>query len=212
MSGATDTTAAMIEWAMAEMLQQPKVLRKAREEITQIVGLNNAIEEVDLSKLKYLNAVVKETLRLHPSLPLLIPHSPSKPSTIGGYHVPKDTRVFLNVYAIQRDPQFWEDPLVFQPERFLSGFSSDKVDYLGKHFQYVPFGAGRRACPGIPLAERMAVLVLASLVHAFEWKLPNGTVEVDFSEKFGIVMKKSKPLIAIPSPRLSNLELYAYAE
>uniref|UniRef100_A0A803MCT9 Uncharacterized protein n=1 Tax=Chenopodium quinoa TaxID=63459 RepID=A0A803MCT9_CHEQI len=207
--GGTDTTAAMVEWAMAEMLQHPRVVRKFQEELTEVVGLNNTVEEVHLPKLKYLNAVVKETLRMHPSSPLLIPHCPSKDTSVGGYMVPKGARIFLNVYAIQRDPKLWEDPLLFQPERFLST-SSASVDYLGSHFQFLPFGSGRRICPGIPLAERMSVLVLASLMNAFEWKLPTDTTEVDFSEKFGLVVKKSEPLIAVPVIRLSSLELYSY--
>ncbi|KAL2902026.1 Geraniol 8-hydroxylase [Bienertia sinuspersici] len=212
MTGGTDTTTAMIEWAMAEMLQHPSILRKVQDELTEIVGLNATVEEAHLPKLKYLSAVVKETLRLHPPLPMLLPHSPSEPSTIGGYSIPKGVRVLLNVYAIHRDPQLWEDPLVFRPERFLYGSHAEKVNYLGKHFQYLPFGSGRRICPGIPLVERMSVLVLASLLHAFQWKLPSDSVEVDFAENFGIVLKKSKPLMAIPSPRLSNLELYPYQD
>ena len=193
---------------MAEILQHPKVLKKVQEELTDIVGLNNTVEEAHLSKLKYLDAVVKETLRVHPPVALLVPHCPSEPSTIGGYRIPKDARVFLNVYTIHRDPQLWKDPLLFQPERFLSGSDAENINYLGNHFHYLPFGSGRRICPGISLAERISVLALASLLHAFHWKLPNDTVEVDLSERFGIVVKISKPLFAIPSPRLSNAELY----
>uniref|UniRef100_A0A803MCU0 Uncharacterized protein n=1 Tax=Chenopodium quinoa TaxID=63459 RepID=A0A803MCU0_CHEQI len=184
--GGTDTTASMVEWAMAEVLQHVEVMRKVQEELTEIVGLNSTVEEVHLPKLKYLNAVVKETLRLHPPLALLVPHSPKL-----------------------RDPNFWEDPLLFKPERFLSGSAAEKMDYLGNYFQYLPFGSGRRMCAGVSLAERTAMLVLASLLHAFQWKLPNGSVEVDTSERFGIVVKKAKPLLAFPSPRLSSLELYS---
>lgn len=209
-TGGTDTTISMVEWAMAEVLQNPNVLANVQEELTEIVGLKGLVEEAHFPKLKYLNAVVKETLRLHPPIPLLVPHCPSETSTIGGYSVPKGARVFLNVYTIHRDPQLWEDPLLFQPERFLSRSDAEKMDYLGNHFQYLPFGSGRRICPGIPLAERMSVLVLASLLHAFQWKLPNDTAEVDLTEKFGIVVKKAKPLVAVPSPRLSSKELYSY--
>ncbi|KAL2922499.1 Flavonoid 3'-monooxygenase [Bienertia sinuspersici] len=154
------------------------------------------VEEAHLPKLKYLNAVVKETLRLHPPthLAMLVPHSPSELSIIGGYSIPK------------------EYSLVFRPERFIDGSHAEKVNYLGKNFQYLPFGSRRRICLGIPLAERMSVLVLASLLHAFQWKLPSDTLEVDFVEKFGIIVKKSKPLIASPCPRLSNLELYSYQD
>ncbi|XP_021768402.1 berbamunine synthase-like [Chenopodium quinoa] len=197
----------MVEWAMAEVLQHAEVMRKVQEELTEIVGLNSTVEEVHLPKLKYLSAVVKETLRLHPPLALLVPHSPSEPSTIGEYSIPKGVRVFLHVYSIQRGPHFWEDLLLFKPERFLSESAAEKMDYLGNYFQYLPFGSGRRMCAGVSLAERTAMLVLASLLHAFQWKLPNGSVDVDTSERFGIVVKKAKPLLVVPTPRLSSLEL-----
>uniref|UniRef100_A0A803MCU1 Cytochrome P450 n=1 Tax=Chenopodium quinoa TaxID=63459 RepID=A0A803MCU1_CHEQI len=207
--GGSDTTVAMVEWTMAEVLQHAQVMRKVQEELAEIVGLDSTVEEVHLPKLKYLNAVAKESLRLHPPVPLLVPHCASEPSTIGGYSIPKGVRVFLHVYSIQRDPHIWEDPLLFKPERFLSGSATEKLDYLGNQFQYLPFGSGRRMCPGVSLAERTAMLVLASLLHAFQWKLPYGSVNIDTSERFGLVVKKAKPLLAIPSLRLSSLELYS---
>lgn len=159
-----------------------------------------------MPKLHYLEAVFKETLRLHPALPLLIPRHPSQSSIVGGYTIPKDTKVFLNVWAMHRDPEALDEPSEFKPERFLS--YPCKWDYSGNNFQFLPFGSGRRICPEIPLAEKMVMYALASLLHAFHWKLPEGE-ELDLSEKFGIVMKKSKPLIAIPGQRLSSLKLYA---
>lgn len=210
--GGMDTSITTIEWAMAEMLQHPMVLRKVQEELTKIVGLNSSVEEAHLSELKYLKAVVKETLRLHPALPLLVPHCSSKSASVGGYTIPKGSQIFLNVFAIQRDPQLWEAPLEFKPGRFMRGSSAEQVEYWGNHLHFLPFGSGRRICAGLPLAGRMVVHVLASLLHAFEWSLPNGVEEVDLSEKFGLVVKKAKPLFAVPSPRLSSMELYSYSE
>ncbi|CAO2819774.1 unnamed protein product [Amaranthus hypochondriacus] len=207
--GGTDTSISMVEWAMAEILQHPKVLEKVQKELREMVGLNTRVEESDIAKLKYLNAVIKEVFRLHPPLPLLVPHSPSKASTIGGYSISKGASIFLNIYTIHRDPQLWEDPLLFKPERFLNGSSAGEIDYLGNHFQFLPFGSGRRICAGIPLAERMSILVLASLLHGFQWELPKGVTRVDLSEKFGIVVKKQKPLLLVPTPRLSSFELYS---
>lgn len=120
--------------------------------------------------------------------------------------IPKDTKVFVNVWAIHRDPQLWEYPLEFRPERFLE--SSGKFDYSGNNFVYLPFGSGRRICAGLPLAEKMLKYILASLLHSFEWELPDGK-ELEFSDTFGIVCRKMKPLVAIPRPRLSRAELYA---
>lgn len=210
--GGMDTSVTIVEWAMAEMLRHPKVMEEVQEELAKIVGLNSTVEEAHLSELKYLKAIVKETLRLHSPLPLLVPHCSSKPTTVGGYMIPKGSQIFLNVRAIQTDPQLWEAPLKFQPGRFMRGSSAEAVDYWGNHLQFLPFGSGRRMCPGIPLAERTVMHVLASLLHAFEWSLPNGVEDVDLSEKFGIVVKKEKPLLAVPSPRLSSLKLYSYSD
>ncbi|XP_031281511.1 geraniol 8-hydroxylase-like [Pistacia vera] len=203
--GGTDTTTTMAEWTMAELMKHPEIMKKVQEELAEVVGMDGSVEEFHLPKLKYLDAVVKETLRLHPALPFLVPRSPSETCTIGGYTIPKGSRIMINVGAIQTDPRFWENPLEFRPERFLN--DPGKFDYMGKNFQYMPFGSGRRVCPGINLAEKMLMSVLASLLHSFEWKLPDGT-ELDLSDQFGIVVKKMKPLIAVPTPRLSNLELY----
>ncbi|XP_031254714.1 geraniol 8-hydroxylase-like [Pistacia vera] len=203
--GGTDTSTTMVEWTMAELLQHQEVMRKVQQELAEVVGMFSSVEEFHLRELRYLDAVVKETLRLHPALPFLVPRSPSQSSTIGGYTVPKGTMVILNVWAIHRDPELWENPLEFKPERFLD--DPEKFDYLGNNFKYMPFGSGRRMCAGIPLAERVLMFILASLLHSFEWKLPDGA-ELNLTEKFGIVIKKSQPLIAIPTPRLSNSELY----
>ncbi|XP_043700478.1 flavonoid 3'-monooxygenase-like [Telopea speciosissima] len=203
----TDTTSTTVEWAMAEMIQYPEVMRKAQDELEQVVGMDNIVEESHLPKLSYLNAVVKESHRLHPPLPLMFSHCPSMSCTIGGYTILKGTNVFVNVWAMHRDPNAWESPLTFLPERFLSD-SNNNYDYKGTNFSYLPFGSGRRMCAGVPLAEKMSLYVLASLLHTFKWKLPDG-VNLDLSEEFGIVLKKKTPLVLTPTPRLSNVKLYS---
>ncbi|KAL7188694.1 hypothetical protein ACSBR1_038538 [Camellia fascicularis] len=201
--GGTDTTINSVEAAMAEMMNKPQVMQKLQLELDTIVGKDHIVEESHIPKLPYLYAIMKETLRLHPILPLLMPHSPSETCTIGGYTIPKGTRILFNVWAIHRDPLIWENPLEFDPERFLNG----KWDYNGNDFAYFPFGSGRRICPGISMAERVFMFSIASLVHSFEWKLPEGE-KLDLTESFGIVLKKKISLVAIPIPRLSDPGLY----
>ncbi|KAF3324988.1 geraniol 8-hydroxylase-like protein [Carex littledalei] len=204
-TGGTDTTSTTVDWTMAEIMKKPNILQILQEELNQVVGKDKLVKESHLPQLPFLSCVIKETLRLHPILPLLIPHSPSSPCTINGYLIPEGTRVFVNVWAIQRDPSQWPDPLEFKPERFLQ--DEFKRDFSGKEFNYLPFGSGRRICAGVAMAERMVGHLLATMVHSFDWKLPEGK-EVDLSDKFGIVTKMAVPLVAIPTPRLSNDELY----
>ncbi|KAB1217067.1 Cytochrome P450 76C4 [Morella rubra] len=201
--GGSDTSSNTIEFAMAAIMNNPEVMRKAQQELEAVVGKENVVEESHIQKLPYLDAVMKETLRLHPALPLLVPHCPSETCTVGGYTIPKGSRVFLNVWAIQREPSIWENPLDFDPDRFLNG----NWDYSGSDFSYLPFGSGRRICAGTAMAERMVLYSLATLLHSFDWKLPHGE-EVDLTEKFGIVLKKKIALVAIPTPRLSHPSLY----
>ncbi|CAL5429738.1 unnamed protein product [Camellia sinensis] len=202
--GGTDTTSNTVEFALAEMMNKSQVLRKAQQEVETVVGKDNIVEESHIHKLPYLYAVMKETLRLHPALPLLVPHCPTESCIVGGYTVPKGARVFVNVWAVHRDPSVWTNPLEFDPERFLG---DSKWDYSGNDFNYFPFGSGRRICAGTAMAERMFMFSLASLVHSFDWKLPEGE-KLDLEEKFGIVLKKKVPLVAIPMPRLSDPALY----
>ncbi|MFS7927509.1 putative cytochrome P450 [Helianthus anomalus] len=200
---ATDTTSTMAEWVMAEILNNPDVMKKVQDELTEVIGMNSIVEETHFPKLRYLDAVIKETFRLHPPLPFLIQRCPDESCKVGGYTIPKGTIVYINVWAIQRDPENWTNPLEFKPERFLN----QKWDYNGNNFNFLPFGSGRRICPGLPLGEKMLVHVLASLLHSFEWSLPKDE-EFELSDEFGFVMKKRKPLIAIPSQRLSDASLY----
>ncbi|XP_030947922.1 geraniol 8-hydroxylase-like [Quercus lobata] len=201
--GGTDTSSNTIEFAMAEIMNKPEVMRKTQQELEAVVGKDNIVEESHNHKLPYLHAVMKETLRLHPALPLLVPHCPSETCTVGGYTIPKGSRIFVNVWAIQRDPSIWENPLNFDPERFLNS----KWDYSGNDFNYFPFGSGRRICAGTAMAERMVIYSLATLLHSFDWNLPQGE-KLDITEKFGIVLKKKIPLVAVPTPRLSDPSMY----
>lgn len=200
----TDTSSKTIEFAMAEIMNQPEVMKKVQEELERVIGKDNIVEESQIYELPYLQAVMKETLRLHPTLPLLVPHLSSEACTVGGYTIPKGTRVIVNVWAIHRDPSNWENPLKFDPDRFLNG----KWDYTGCDFNYFPFGSGRRMCVGTGMAERMVMYSLATLMHSFDWKLPQQGDKIDLSESFGITLTKKVPLVAIPTQRLSHSSLY----
>ncbi|XP_022740236.1 cytochrome P450 81D11-like [Durio zibethinus] len=184
----TDTSAVTLEWAMSNLLNHPNVLKKAREEIDAQVGQERLIDEPDIAKLPYLQGIMSETLRLYPAAPLLVPHRTSDDCTIGGYNVPRDTIVLINAWAIHRDPELWDDPTSFKPERF-----DNEVKDHGHKF--MPFGMGRRACPGTVLAYRMVNLALGSLIQCFEWERV-GEEKVDMTEGKGITMPKVEPLEA----------------
>ncbi|KAL8492977.1 hypothetical protein ACS0TY_024254 [Phlomoides rotata] len=191
----TDTTSSTVEWAMVELLRQPEKLSIVRDEIRVVVGENGQIEESDISRLPYLRAAVKETLRLHPPAPLLIPHKAESNVEINGYIVPKNADILVNVWASGRDDSIWHKADLFMPERFLNG--NDGIDFRGKDFELIPFGAGRRICPGLPLAYRMVHLMLATLVGNFGWKLQDE--ELDMEERFGLTLQKAIPLAAVPT-------------
>ncbi|OVA20242.1 Cytochrome P450 [Macleaya cordata] len=202
---ATETTNSTVEWAMTELLRKPEAMKKVRAEIAQVVGYERKMEESDIEDLHYLDAVIKETLRLHPPAPLLIPRNVMKDIELMGYLIPKDTQVFVNVWGLGRDPSSWEDASSFNPERFLA--ASNNLDYRGQNFEYLPFGAGRRICPGLPLGHQMLHLVLGSLLHSFEWSLESGVTPetLDMGDKMGTSLRKDIPLKAIPKPVLAYL-------
>ncbi|CAI0409188.1 unnamed protein product [Linum tenue] len=198
-AGGTDTTSSTLEWAMAELLRNPYALAKVKEELDQVVGKGNHIRESDIHRLPYLQSIVKETLRLHPAVPLLIPRKAGADVEICGFTVPKGAQILVNAWAIGRDPSIWDDPDSFVPERFLGS----EVDAKGNYFELIPFGAGRRICPGLPLATRMLHIMLGSFVHWFDWKLPDEIVPemLDMEEAFGISLQKAKSLFVVPTPR-----------
>ncbi|XVF53971.1 hypothetical protein PTKIN_Ptkin05aG0143500 [Pterospermum kingtungense] len=203
--GGSDTIPTTVEWAMTELLRHPDKMKIAVEELDTVVGNQNIVEESHLPRLPYVEAVAKETLRLHPAAPLLVPHMPSETCIVAGYTVPKHSRIFINAWAIQRDPEFWENPLRFEPERFLK--DKERANYQGNNFYFFPFGSGRRICVGIPMAERMVGYELAVLLHSFDWKLPGGIMP-DTKDKLGLVLSKAESLTAIPVARLSDSLLY----
>lgn len=160
--GGTDSAAVTLEWAMCNLLNHPNVLKKAKEELDNQVGEECLVDETDLSKLPYLQSIILETLRLFPTAPLLVPHMASSDCTIDGYIVPGDTIVLVNAWAIHRDPTLWDDPLSFKPERF--------ENVVGEGHKLMPFGLGRRACPGEGLARQIMRMTLGSLIQCFQWK------------------------------------------
>jgi len=194
-SAGSDTSSSTVEWAMTELLRSPASMAKVCDELATVIGPRESIEESDIGRLPYLQAVVKETFRLHPPAPLLLPRHAQVDVKIIGYTIPKGSRVFINVWAMGRDKETWPEPEKFMPERFLG----KTVDLRGGDFDLIPFGGGRRICPGMPLAIRMVHLLLASLLNQFTWRLP-AEVErdgVDMAENFGLTLTKAVPLCAI---------------
>nr|CAB3499871.1 unnamed protein product [Digitaria exilis] len=194
----SDTSSSTVEWAIAELLRNPDSMAKLCSEIAGVIGSRRKIEESEIGKLPYLQAVIKETFRLHPPVPMLLPRQAEAAAEIMDFIIPKGARVLVNVWAMGRDKDIWHEPEKFIPERFLESV----IDFRGGDFELIPFGAGRRICPGMPLATRMVHLVLTSLLNQFKWKLPTEVQrnEVDMAEKFGVTLKKASPLYAIATP------------
>ncbi|KAL9224179.1 hypothetical protein vseg_000241 [Gypsophila vaccaria] len=193
----SDTSSNTIEWAIAELLKSPRAMEKAQNEVRQVFRGKEVFEDTRLDELKYLKDVIKETLRLHPPFPLLLPRQAMERCQIDGHEIAANTRVFINAWAIGRDPKSWKDPEKFNPERF----EGSTVDYKGNHFELIPFGAGRRKCPGIGLGVATIELALAMLLYHFDWKLPQGTTheDLDMDETFGIVARRKNELHVIPA-------------
>ncbi|XP_065870137.1 probable (S)-N-methylcoclaurine 3'-hydroxylase isozyme 2 [Euphorbia lathyris] len=199
LSAGTDTTTTTIEWAMAELVRNKQAMEKLEQELEREIN-NKTINESHVSQLPYLNACIKETLRIHPPAPFLLPHKALEPCEIMNYTIPKNAQLLVNVWAIGRDSSTWEDPLSFKPERFLTTVA----DFKGHDFRLLPFGSGRRICPGLPMATRQLPLILGYLIRCFHWSLPNGENlnNLDMSEKFGITLQKEQPLYVIPTEKL----------
>ncbi|EFJ35949.1 hypothetical protein SELMODRAFT_78293 [Selaginella moellendorffii] len=194
----TDTSITTIQWAMAELLNNPRALEKAQEELRAKFGnaRQEIIQEHELQDLPYLHAVIKETFRLHPPAPLLIPHQSTQDITVAGLAIAKGTRLFVNVYAIGRDPALWKSPDDFLPERFLGS----SIDVHGKNFELLPFGSGRRGCPGMVLGLITVQLALANLPHRFQWSLAPGVDAHPMAECFGVATTMEIPLRVRASP------------
>ncbi|KAL0352040.1 UNVERIFIED_CONTAM: Labd-13Z-ene-9,15,16-triol synthase, chloroplastic [Sesamum calycinum] len=182
---------------MTELMRNPQVMSKLKTEVRTVVGANNQVEESDISKLPYLQAVIKEAFRYHPPGPFLMRRKDGDDLEIKNYFIPKYAVILINIWAIGRDPSIWPNPHSFEPERFLNS----EVDTKGHDFELIPFGGGRRICPGVPLAQRMLHVTVASLVHNFDWELEPGNApeDVDLNEKFGLSLQKAVPLKAVPT-------------
>ncbi|CAN6231716.1 unnamed protein product [Urochloa humidicola] len=199
-----DTNAATILWAMSELVQKPRVLKKVQDEIRAVAGGSDRVRPEDMPKLVYLRMVVKETLRLHPPTPLLLPRETMRDIQVGGYDVPAKTRIYVNAWAIGRDSANWpEEPEVFNPDRF----EGSEVDFKGEHPALMPFGTGRRVCPGMAMAVATVEFTLASLLLGFQWALPEGTTEVSMDEEGRLVCHRKTPLVLVPTVyRCGSLE------
>ncbi|XP_014509780.1 cytochrome P450 CYP736A12-like [Vigna radiata var. radiata] len=198
-SGSFETSATVVEWTLSELLRHPRVMKKLQDELDNVIGRNKLVEENDLVKLNYLDIVIKETLRLYPPGPL-VPRESTEDAIVQGYFLKKKSRIIINLWAMGRDSKIWSDNAeVFYPERFID----NNLDYRGYDFKYMPFGFGRRGCPGINLGLATVKLVVAQLVHCFSWELPEGMTsdELDMNEKFGLSIPRVKHLFAVPRNR-----------
>ncbi|XP_047318520.1 cytochrome P450 CYP82D47-like [Impatiens glandulifera] len=199
--GGAESTASMITWTICLLMNHPHVLRKVEEELDIFVGKGRLVEESDIPKLVYLQAVLKESLRLYPPAPLGGPREVTQDCIVGGYHVAAGTRLFFNLWKLQRDPKIWSEPLEFRPERFMT--THKNLDVRGQNFEFIPFGSGRRVCPGINFGMQMGHLVLASLLQSFQLSKPNNE-PTDMTVTEGMTMSKATPLEIIVTPKLSN--------
>jgi cytochrome P450 len=190
--GGTDTTSAALEWLMAELIKNPSIMKRAQEEVRIVVGKKSKIDVNDINKMDYLKCVVKETLRLHPPLPLLVPRETITSVRLEGYDIPPKTRVYTNTWAIQRDPKVWERPEEFLPERF----EGNPVDFKGQDFEFIPFGGGRRGCPGMIFGVALVEFVVANLLCWFDWKLEGE--DLDMTEISALTASKKIPLHLVP--------------
>ncbi|OEL32947.1 Flavonoid 3'-monooxygenase [Dichanthelium oligosanthes] len=201
--GGTDTSAVTTEWAISELIKNPKLLGKATEELDHVVGRERRlVAETDLPTLPYIEAILKETLRLHPVAPTLVPHVAREDACVDGYDIPAGTTAFINVWAIGRDPTLWDAPEEFRPERFIGS----KIDVKGQDFELLPFGSGRRMCPGLNLGLKVTLLSIANLLHSFAWRLPDGMTveELNMEEVFLLAMPRKNPLEVVVEPRLQS--------
>ncbi|CAN6174468.1 unnamed protein product [Urochloa humidicola] len=200
--GGSDTTTMTIEWAISELLKNPESLAMATEELDRVIGRERLVTERDFPHLPYMEAVLKETLRLHPAAPVLAPHLAREDTSVDGYDVPAGTTVFVNVWSIGRDPALWDAPEEFHPVRFIGS----EVDVKGQDFELLPFGSGRRMCPGFTLALKVTMLSIANLLHCFTWRFPDGITmeQLSMEETFLLALPRKAPLEAIIEPKLMD--------
>uniref|UniRef100_A0A453A7E1 Cytochrome P450 71D7 n=2 Tax=Aegilops tauschii subsp. strangulata TaxID=200361 RepID=A0A453A7E1_AEGTS len=186
-AGATENTATVLAWAMWELVRSPETMAKAQQEVRDVLVEDLAVfTDRDLTKLQYMQMIINETFRLHPPA-ALVPRMCREDCTIMGYDIPKGTNVFINVFAIAQDPACWDNPGEFKPDRF-----ENNVNYNGTYFEFIPFGAGRRQCPGIQFSSSLMEMALTNFLYHFNWKLPDGAslTSFDMSEKFGLAISR----------------------
>lgn len=200
LTAGTDTSVGTMEWALSLLLNHPSVLKKAQNEIDNYLGQTRLVNESDIANLPYLRCIINETLRMYPAVPLLVPHESSEACTVGGYRIPGRTMLMVNQWAIQRDPKLWVEPEKFKPERF------EGLEGSRDGFKLMPFGSGRRGCPGEGLALRVVGLALGSLIQCFDWERISEEM-IDMTEGPGLTLPKAQPLVAKcrPRPSMANL-------
>ncbi|XP_066382384.1 3-hydroxyindolin-2-one monooxygenase-like [Miscanthus floridulus] len=197
----TDTSFTVLEYAMVQLMRNPRLMNKLQAEVRNAIAKGKEmVTEDELDSLAYLKAVIKETLRLHMPAPLLVPHFSMADCNIEGYTIPSGTRAIVNSWALARDPSYWEKAEEFKPERFMEGGSATAIDNKGNDFQYLPFGAGRRMCPGANFAIANIEVMLANLVYHFNWELPMELAKkgIDMTESFGVTVRRTKKLLLVP--------------
>lgn len=194
--GAIGTSQITMVWALSELMRNPRVLKKVQAEIRDVIGNKGKVNEDDVEKLEYLTMVVKETWRLHPPAPLLAPREVMSQFEVNGYKIYPKTRIHVNVWAIGRDPKIWKEPEEFLPERF----AGSPIDFKGQHFELLPFGGGRRICPGSNMANTLLQLTLANLLYRFDWMLPErlSKEDINMDEAPGITLQKKTHLVLVP--------------
>ncbi|CAN0896586.1 Cytochrome P450 71D11 (Fragment) [Linum grandiflorum] len=205
--GGIDTSSATIEWALSELMKNSQAMKKVQKEVRDQFDKKGRIDYEDVDQLHYLKLVIKETLRLYPPAPLLAPREAREAAMVHGYHIPAKTRIIINAWAIARDPRNWREPEKFYPERFLNDLSSNTDYSKGLDYSLIPFGAGRRICPGVQFGMTILTLGLANLLYYFNWELPPGITSnnLDMSEDFGIAVKKKNDLFLVPVPYYSKV-------
>lgn len=195
-----DITATGIEWAMAELIQNQRVLKKLQGEIDRVVGNGRLVDESDMWQIPYLDSVAKEALRLHPPVPLTDPHFNEEAVDVAGYRIPSKSVMFVNIWGLAHDPKLWDEPFEFRPQRFEDA-SATNININGNDFRFLPFSSGRRRCPAANMAYIKMQHAIALLVHAFDWSLPEGQVDVNMEEGFGVTCPMKIPLLALATSR-----------
>ncbi|XP_065011915.1 desmethyl-deoxy-podophyllotoxin synthase-like [Musa acuminata AAA Group] len=204
LGGGSEISATILEWAMSELMRNPRVMRRVQEEVRETVGEKGKVTEEDIDGMNYMRLIIKETLRLHPPIPLLLPRECREASEVLGYQIPEKTRVLVNIWALGRDPRYWDNATEFEPERFKG--RNSMVDFKGTNFEFLPFGAGKRMCPGMSFGLASLETSLASLIYHFDWELPTGDeqkpIELDMSETLLLTCRRRSELCLRAIPRI----------